>query len=308
MHILITNIVLDARTGTEIVTRDLALGLKARGHEIEVFTDRTGGASRDIVAAGIPVHTDPARLRRPEIIHANHFDHARSVFDRFPGVPAMAVCHDPVNPNALSAPHPSVRHWCAVSENCRMRVSRETGLPPEAVTLLPNYVDQSLAQKPVEALGPGRRWLYAAEKPRAGPLRRRIKALGHLCRRPVDQVAHFSKPQLIVENYPALARTYELVFASDRCALEAAASGVPVVVCDPRGIAGFLTPDTWREWKDHNLGELCFNRPVSLWSLADEVRKANRSKAQAVGRIITAERSLDAGLDRLEAIYRDIAA
>jgi glycosyl transferase family 4 len=307
MHILITNIVLDARTGTEIVTRDLALGLRARGHKIEVFTDRTGGVSDEIVAAGIPLHTDPARLRRPDVVHVNHFDHARPVFERFPDVPAMAVCHDPVNLNAVSMQHSSVRRWCAVSENCRKRVCRETGLPREAVTLLPNYVDLSLAGAPVESLGPGRRWLYAAEKRDPKPLRRRIQALGLLCGRRVDQVAHFSKPQRIVENYPALARNYELVFASDRCALEAAATGVPVVVCDPRGIAGLLTPDTWRKWSDHNLGELCFKRPVSLWALATELMKADREQAETVARLIRQERLLDAGLDRLEAIYADIA-
>ena len=100
MHILITNIVLDARTGTEIVTRDLALGFKARGHEVAVFTDRIGGVSKEISSAGIMVHTDPALLRRPDVIHANHCDHASFVFDQFPGVPALVVCHDPTALNA----------------------------------------------------------------------------------------------------------------------------------------------------------------------------------------------------------------
>lgn len=308
MRILITNIVLDARTGTEIVTRDLALGFSARGHQVEVFTNLPGGISGEIEAAGIPLFTDPARLQRPDVIHANHFEHALPVFERFPGVPALAVCHDPVNLNARSVPHPSVRRWSAVSENCRRRVARETGLPLEEVTLLPNYIDLALGEAPAEALGPGRRWLYAAEKRDAKPLRKRLQFLGRCFFRPLDQVALFSKPRRIVDNYPALARNYDLVFASDRCATEAAAAGAPVIVCDPRGLAGFLTPGAWREWSDHNLGEICLTRANSLWNLAAEIRKADKAQARAVARLIRDERSLEAGLDRLEAIYRDISA
>ena len=307
MRILITNIVLDARTGTEIVTRDLALGFAARGHQVEVFTSLPGGISEEIVAAGIPLLTDPASLQRPDVIHANHFEHALPVFDRFPDVPALAVCHDPVNLNARSVRHPSIRRWSAVSENCRKRVAREAGLPLDEVTLLPNYIDLALGEAPAQPFGPGKRWLYAAEKRDARPLRKRLQFLGLCLSRPLDQVALFSKPRRIVDNFPALARNYDLVFASDRCAAEAAATGAPVIVCDPRGLAGFLTPRTWRVWSDHNLGALCMTRANSLWNLAAEIRKADKRQAEAVARLIAAERSLEAGLDRLEAIYRDIS-
>ena len=48
-------------------------------------------------------------------------------------------------------------------------------------------------------------------------------------------------------------------------------------------------------------------RANSLWNLAAEIRKADKRQAEAVARLIAAERSLEAGLDRLEAIYRDIS-
>src|SRR6185369_15480642 len=54
LKILITNYQLDSYTGTEVVVRDLALGLQALGHKPMVYSPRPGPIFHEIEAAGIP--------------------------------------------------------------------------------------------------------------------------------------------------------------------------------------------------------------------------------------------------------------
>ena len=73
MRVLMTNITMASRTGTEIVTRDLAMGLASLGHRPIVFSPALGGLADELRDAGVPVVsrlediTDP-----PEMIHGHH--------------------------------------------------------------------------------------------------------------------------------------------------------------------------------------------------------------------------------------------
>ena len=53
LRILITNLKLSSRTGTEIVTRDLALALRRAGHAPTVYTPRPGPIAEELRAAGV---------------------------------------------------------------------------------------------------------------------------------------------------------------------------------------------------------------------------------------------------------------
>lgn len=57
MRILITNIVLRSRTGTEVVTIELATAMARRGHEVAVFSPDVGESGRTLMASGIRVLT-----------------------------------------------------------------------------------------------------------------------------------------------------------------------------------------------------------------------------------------------------------
>src|SRR3954470_20296207 len=74
MRILLTNLTLATRTGTEIVTRDLALGLAAAGHTPIVFCPNLGEIAEEIRRAGIPVVRDLVDLTEvPDVIHGHHY-------------------------------------------------------------------------------------------------------------------------------------------------------------------------------------------------------------------------------------------
>lgn len=95
MKVLLTNLTLSTRTGTEMATRDLALGLLRAGHDACVFSPLLGAVAREIAGAGVPV---VSRLEdvpyRPDIIHGHHHVETTLALTHFRNIPAIFVCHD----------------------------------------------------------------------------------------------------------------------------------------------------------------------------------------------------------------------
>lgn len=92
--ILITNIWLDHLAGSEVVVRDLALGLLRRGHRPIVYSPTLGYIAEEISARGVSVIDDLRQLGEPpDIIHAHHSIPCGEALIRFPDVPAIYVCH-----------------------------------------------------------------------------------------------------------------------------------------------------------------------------------------------------------------------
>ena len=95
MHILMTNMQLDHRTGTEIVVRDLNGALRRLGHEVCVYTERPGIISDEIADAGGRVVSSLDDVPFvPDVIHGHHHCTATAAAVRFPSVPMIFVCHD----------------------------------------------------------------------------------------------------------------------------------------------------------------------------------------------------------------------
>jgi len=55
LSILMTNICLTRRSGTEIATRDLAIALRRLGHRVAIYSPTLGPFALDVMARGIPV-------------------------------------------------------------------------------------------------------------------------------------------------------------------------------------------------------------------------------------------------------------
>src|SRR5262245_3706748 len=94
MRILMTNLSLRDRTGTEIVTRDLALALAARGHHVEVYSPVLGEIAEEIQAGGVLAAARLEALARPEIIHGQHHMGLMTALARLPTAPAVMYLHD----------------------------------------------------------------------------------------------------------------------------------------------------------------------------------------------------------------------
>ncbi|QAY95061.1 hypothetical protein CWB41_04380 [Methylovirgula ligni] len=195
LRILFTNIVLHARTGTEILTRDLAFEMKRRGHECQIYTHAMGPIAQWLIGEGIPVTDDIARIEGPiDIIHGNHTTVAGIAAARFPRTPAIFVCHDIENWYDTPPRLPNFLQYVAIGPTAAHRLIGQD-IPRERLTIIPNGVDQKRF-RPGPPLPPKCRTALAFCKTREliAPIRRacrkariRVDFVGYGARRPTEE-------------------------------------------------------------------------------------------------------------------------
>src|SRR3954469_17297494 len=235
LRILLTNRVLAHRTGTELYVRDVAVGLLRRGHLPVVYSPRLGEVATDLRKQTIPVVDDLSKVgEAPDIIHAHHGLETLTALLAFPGVPAVSVCHSWVGWADEPVLFPRIHRYLAVDDTCRHRLVSEHGLAPERVEVALNAVD--LARfRPRSPLPPrpGRALIFGNY---SGEGAAHVKAIRQAC---LDaniavEIAGY-KAGAILERPEQTLGAYDLVFAKARAALEAAAVGAAVVLCDVAG-------------------------------------------------------------------------
>src|ERR1041385_8370402 len=125
LNILITNLQLSGRNGTEIVTRDLALGLQRLGHRPVILTQSDGPIASELRSRAIPGATDIAQIGGPiDVIHAHHTHMAAIAIARFPAAPCVFLAHDFVAWSDAPPLLPSVRRYLAVDETVDRKSTR----------------------------------------------------------------------------------------------------------------------------------------------------------------------------------------
>jgi hypothetical protein len=149
--VLLTNVWLAYRAGSEAVTRDIALGLVRRGHRPIVYAPTLGSPAEEIAAAGVCVIDDLRQLAEtPDIIHAHHSIPCGEALIRFPGTPAIYICHSFSLWMEAPVYFPQIGAYVAVDEACRDRLVHAGGVAPEHV------VDRASCRKAGMARVPGR--------------------------------------------------------------------------------------------------------------------------------------------------------
>lgn len=219
LRILITNMLMTGRTGTEVVTRDLALGLLRRGHKPVVYTPAIGPIGEEVRRAGIPVFDNVFDLSENlDLIHAHHLGPCAAALDRFPKVPAIFVCHDATAWHDAPPRLPSIRRHVAVSEVAAARLVSECCISPDGIEIILNGADtdrflpgKELSNRPTRALA------FARHPKLIQPVREACAAMGLT----VDIVGYgvgapIDRPEQMIPDY-------DLVFASGLTALEAMA-------------------------------------------------------------------------------------
>src|SRR5262249_49348144 len=95
LRVLITAYDLASRRGVPMVTRDLAIGLAAAGHEPTLYTQQAGEIAEELRQLGFRVEERAGALEGPfDVIHGNHLVVCAEVLARLPETPAVFVCHD----------------------------------------------------------------------------------------------------------------------------------------------------------------------------------------------------------------------
>ena len=150
LRVLITNLRLDSRTGSEIVTRNLAEALIAAGHRPVVYRRGSAPSPRVSRARSVPVVEDVAALGGAfDVIHVHHLPTAAAALARFPDVPAVFVSHDFRAWHDAPLAFPSVRRVVAVDATVAERLIGD-GIAPAALRVVFNQPD-------LTRFSPGRR-------------------------------------------------------------------------------------------------------------------------------------------------------
>ena len=307
MRILLTNLTLATRTGTEIVTRDLALGFAAAGHAVCVYTPQPGRLAEEMTSAGAGV---VSRLEdvpfRPDIIHGHHHVETTLAALHFRGTPAVFVCHDRQawhdSPPRLAA----VRRYVAVDRNCLERLLYQSGIPAARTALIPNAVD--LRRFPLRTPLPERprRALVFSNYFRPGPV---LDLIATVCReRGIELEVAGAALGALAEHPEERLAGYDLVFGKARCALEALASGCAAVVCDPHGLGPLVSSENVAELREWNFGARCLQRPWSAAALESELERWDADDADRTAAWIRGDADLSSALERYLRLYQESIA
>jgi hypothetical protein len=308
LRVLLTNRVLAHRTGTELYVRDVALGLRRRGHAPIVYSPRLGAVAAEIRRQTIPVVDDLARIGEPpQIIHGHHGLETLTALLAFPGVPAVSVCHSWVGWHDQPLGSPRIRRYLAVDDTCRDRLVAEHGVPPERVDVVLNAVDLDRFQpRPPLPQRPARALIFSNG---SGDKTPHVLAIHAACQaRGIDVDVAGTQSGRPLERPEEALGAYDLVFAKGRAALEAAAVGSAVVLCDLAGAGPMVTTANLASLRRLNFGMRALNSAPTTETIAREIARYDAADAAAVARQIRETAGHDVLLDHLIAIYGDVLA
>ena len=303
LKILLVNIILIGRTGTEVVCCETARGLRQRGHDVAIYVQQEGQPAEKLRSEGFHVTTDLSSIAQPpDVIQANQTFPLLEAIGRFPATPAISICHDATvwynEPLAL----PSIRRHVAVDLACRDRIASAITDLDRPIEILPNAVDLDAFRQRAPLPHRPTRALVLAKVPNY------LDAVRDACAQRGLELSIVGPGINEVSNLPAYFHSHDLVFASARSALEAMAAGCAVIVMDGRGFAGLVTHGVVSSWRQNNFGLRLLTRPVSTELILDAIDRYDAADAQRVCSFIREDSSLDDYLDRLEAIYREVIA
>lgn len=304
-RILLTNNALDARAGTELYVRDVALALKNRRHQPMVFSLEPGEVAAELEKVGIPVVDDLRRVPSvPEVIHGHHLIETTLAAMTFRHVPVVSFCHGPEAWQESPCRLPNVAKWVAVDEACRLRLEQE-GIVAERIQVIMNFVDTARFQPrgllPVvpnralvlsnylSASHPATQAIVAACKARGITLEFCGAGFGNACAAP-----------------EALLPTFDLVFAKARCALEALACGCAVVQVDHFGAGQMVTLANFNELRPLNFGYQSMTSEATAEHIGAEIDKYDADAALAVSNRLRREASLGTTIGQLEDVYQQV--
>ena len=136
-----------------------------------------------------------------------------------------------------------------------------------------------------------------------------MKAVREACRRAgiaVD-IAGF-KSGVLLERPEETLGSYDLVFAKGRAALEAAAIGTAVVLCDVFGAGPMVTTSNVAALRRFNFGIRALGDVTTVDGMTREIARYDATDAAAVSRQVRDLAGLEALLDQLLAAYADAIA
>lgn len=307
LRILFTNNTLARPAGTEMSVHDACLAMRARGHDVAVFSRHHGEVADRLGKAGVPVLTDPRECPfAPEVIHGHHEWETSLAALAWPAARVVSFCRGPDLWQEVPCRAPNVVLWAAVDETCRERLIVREGVAASLVRLVLNGVDLTRFQKRAGVPSAPARALvfsnYASDSNYVPAIREACaaegialdvmgSAAGKLCPAPEKEL-------------PA----YDVVFAKGKAALEALACGCSLVVCDAAGLGPLVTMGNFDALRRQSFGNPCMTDAITPENVRVRLRAYHAGDRDAVGGHMRATCGIDATMNAIEALYREARA
>jgi len=305
MRVLLTNLTLATRTGTEIVTRDLALGLLQDGHEPCVFSPELGDVADDLALGGVPV---VSRLQDvpfpPDIVHGHHHVETTLALSHFGTVPGIFVCHDRFAWHDTPPRLDAIRRYVAVDRSCLERLVVGARVPRERTRIILNAVDLRRFVRRERLPEVPKRALFFSSFLKDGTaldlLRGACEAAGiELDVAGPSVGSPISRPEELLGKY-------DLVFGRGRCALEALAAGCAVILFSWMGLGPMVTADQVSELREWNLGVRCLQERPTITGIACQIARYDRADAALVTEFIRTNASLESAVAEYVRLYEEV--
>src|SRR4051794_19062655 len=122
-RILLVNVGLVGRSGTEIVTFETAAGLRSRRYDVAIFAPQQGPFAEVVRGEGFDVLADiDAVPWTPDLIQANQSFPLIEAIGTFPKVPVISICHDSTAWWSAPVDISTIRKHAAVDHATRDRI------------------------------------------------------------------------------------------------------------------------------------------------------------------------------------------
>lgn len=306
MRILITQRELINQGGSEMVAIEAANALSRRGHAVAIFAPRAGRLAGLVASSGVVVRTALRDLPwPPDVIHGQHHLPTMAALARFPEAAAIYYCHG-VSPWVERPPlHPRIRRYLVMCAWMAPRLTSELGIAAARVHTLANFVNtRRFSQVREPKPRPTRALMFAGGAFPAADIER-LDAACRAAGLSLDRIGYgFGNPQPRPE---AFLPEYDLVFAIGKSAVEAMAAGCAVIPLIPGQGGPLVTTRTFDTASYSNFSPLYFTdaTPIDAAWLDRQLQDWAPDDIRRVTENVRRTRSLDAAVDRLEALYAE---
>jgi hypothetical protein len=303
VRILLTNATLSGRSGTETVTRDLALGHLRKGRHPTIYIRRTGPIAQELMAAGVPVVDNVDALSGAfDIVHGHHLAVCAGALALLPRTPAISVSHDATVWHDLPVFAPTVGAYAGISQIIVDRLV-QNGVPRERAHLVNNGIDlERFRPGPPPPAKPRRALAFAKNVEHVAGVREACAARG------IDVDFIGSAVGNLIDAPEQAIPSYDLIFSSAQSAQESLVCQRPVIAVDGRGLAGMIDMARYEAWRPHNFGLAAFNQRPTAENILAELDRYDPAEAVRVGARARAELGIDHTLDAYVTLYERAAS
>lgn len=311
LKVLITNLMLEGWTGTELFVRDIARGLLKAGHRPVLYSPRLGKLAAEIRKETIPVVDDLSQISTPpDIIHGQHVNETLTALLHFGHAPALYFCHDWYFADDYPPRFPRILRYVAVDDQCYDKLVCEYGVPEERAQIICQFVDlERFVPRPALPTNPKR----AAVLCNHTKENEHLKAVREACaRRGLTLDVYGAGVGRICQRPEEVLRDYDIVFAKGRAAVEAAAVGAAVVVYWWRRLGPMVKAHDFERLRANGFGVRSMGAQLTSEEFGRAVERAledyDASDAAEVSRLVRAGAGRDVAVRDLVQLYEEVIA